>query len=430
MLLSVSILVIPLQERSSPVVLSSSENSTSVFVSNEFMPTNADETLHFVQNTNLLYLTGIDQEETFLILAPNFPDKKMREILFIKETSEEISIWEGNKLTKKEAQEISGIKTVMWNNNFENILNLILAESNEIYLDKNEHIRSSTKIQTPQDRFILDIQKRYSSYKIKRSYPILSDLRMIKDKTEINLIQKACEITEKGFRRILGYVEPDIWEFDIEAEFIHDFIKNRSKGFAYQPIIATGINACSLHYNENKTQCKSGELILMDVAAEYANYKSDMTRTIPVNGKFTNRQLEIYNAVLNVKNEATNILRPGISINDYHKEVGKIMESELIKIKLIDKVDVKNQDPKNPLFKKYFMHGTSHHLGLDTHDYGLLEDPFQENMVFTVEPGIYIPDEGFGIRLEDDVVIQSKGDPINLMEDIPIEPDQIEELMN
>jgi Xaa-Pro aminopeptidase len=405
------------------------QNSTSVFVSNEFMPTNADESLHFVQNTNLLYLTGIDQEETFLILAPNFPDKKMREILFIKETSEEISIWEGNKLTKKEAQEISGIKTVMWNNNFENILNLILAESNEIYLDKNEHIRSSTKIQTPQDRFILDIQKRYSSYKIKRSYPILSDIRMIKDKTEINLIQKACEITEKGFRRILGYVEPDIWEFDIEAEFIHDFIKNRSKGFAYQPIIATGINACSLHYNENKTQCKSGELILMDVAAEYANYKSDMTRTIPVNGKFTNRQLEIYNAVLKVKNEATNILRPGISINDYHKEVGKIMESELIKIKLIDKVDVKNQDPKNPLFKKYFMHGTSHHIGLDVHDVGNFYVDLKPGNVFTVEPGIYIREEKIGVRLEDNILI-GDNDNINLMENIPILPDEIEDIMN
>lgn len=405
------------------------QNSTSVFVSNEFMPTNADETLHFVQNTNLLYLTGIDQEETFLILAPNFPDKKMREILFIKETSEEISIWEGNKLTKKEAQEISGIKTVMWNNNFENILNLILAESNEIYLDKNEHIRSSTKIQTPQDRFILDIQRRYSSYKIKRSYPILSDLRMIKNKTEINLIQKACEITEKGFRRILGYVQPDIWEFDIEAEFIHDFIKNRSKGFAYQPIIATGINACSLHYNENKTQCKSGELILMDVAAEYANYKSDMTRTIPVNGKFTNRQLEIYNAVLNVKNEATNILRPGISINDYHKEVGKIMESELIKIKLIDKVDVKNQDPKNPLFKKYFMHGTSHHIGLDVHDVGNFYVDLKPGNVFTVEPGIYIREEKIGVRLEDNILI-GDNDNINLMENIPILPNEIEDIMN
>ncbi|MEC7858186.1 MAG: aminopeptidase P family protein [Bacteroidota bacterium] len=405
------------------------QNSTSVFVSNEFMPTNADETLHFVQNTNLLYLTGIDQEETFLILAPNFPDKKMREILFIKETSEEISIWEGNKLTKKEAQEISGIETVMWNNNFENILNLILAESNEIYLDRNEHIRSSTKIQTPQDRFILEIKRRYASYKIRRSYPILIDLRMIKNKTEINLIQKACDITEKGFRRILEFVKPDIWEFDIEAEFIHEFIKNRSKGFAYQPIIATGINACSLHYNENKSQCKSGELILMDVAAEYANYKSDMTRTIPVNGKFKKRQLEVYNAVLNVKNEATNILRPGISINDYHKEVGKIMESELIKIKLIDKVDVKNQDPKNPLFKKYFMHGTSHHLGLDVHDVGNFYVDLKPGNVFTIEPGIYIREENIGVRLEDNILLGDKNN-INLMGNIPILPDEIEDIMN
>jgi Xaa-Pro aminopeptidase len=405
------------------------QNSTSVFISNEFMPTNADETLHFVQNTNLLYLTGIDQEETFLILAPNFPDKKMREILFIKETSEEISIWEGNKLTKEEAKEISGVKTVMWNNNFENILKLILAETNEIYLDRNEHIRSSSKIQTPQERFILEIQKKYSSYNIKRSYPILSDLRMIKDKTEINLIKKACDITEKGFRRILTYVKPDIWEFEIEAELIHEFLKNRSKGFAYQPIIATGINACSLHYNENKTQCKSGELILMDVAAEYANYKSDMTRTIPVNGKFTDRQLEVYNAVLNVKNEATNLLRPGISINDYHKEVGKIMESELIKIKLIDKIDVKNQDPKNPLFKKYFMHGTSHHIGLDVHDVGNFYVDLKPGNVFTVEPGIYIREEKIGVRLEDNILI-GNNDNINLMENIPILPDEIENIMN
>ncbi|MBV19884.1 MAG: X-Pro aminopeptidase [Cytophagia bacterium] len=405
------------------------QNSTSVFISNEFMPTNADETLHFVQNTNLLYLTGIDQEETFLILAPNFPDKKMREILFIKETSEEISIWEGNKLTKEEAKEVSGVKTVMWNNNFENILKLILAETNEIYLDRNEHIRSSSKIQTPQERFILEIQKKYSSYNIKRSYPILSDLRMIKDKTEINLIKKACDITEKGFRRILTYVKPDIWEFEIEAELIHEFLKNRSKGFAYQPIIATGINACSLHYNENKTQCKSGELILMDVAAEYANYKSDMTRTIPVNGKFTDRQLEVYNAVLNVKNEATNLLRPGISINDYHKEVGKIMESELIKIKLIDKVDVKNQDPKNPLFKKYFMHGTSHHIGLDVHDVGNFYVDLKPGNVFTVEPGIYIREEKIGVRLEDNILI-GNNDNINLMENIPILPDEIENIMN
>lgn len=405
------------------------KNSVSVFVSNDFMPTNADETLHFVQNTNLLYLTGIDQEDTFLILAPNFPDKKMREILFIKETSEEIAIWEGNKLTKEEARKISGIETIMWNNNFKNVLDLILAESESIYLEKNEHIRSNTKVQTSQDRFIDEINKKYSTYKVKRSYPILSELRMIKNKIEIDLIQKACNITDKGFRRVLNFIQPDIMEYDIEAEFIHEFIKNRSKGFAYQPIIASGINACSLHYNTNNSKCKSGDLILMDVAAEYSNYKSDMTRTVPVNGKFTKRQLEIYNAVLNVKNKATNILRPGISVNEYHKEVGKIMESELIRIKLIDKEDVKKQDPKNPIYKKYFMHGTSHHLGLDVHDVGNFYVNLSPGNVFTVEPGIYIREENLGVRLEDNILI-GENQNHNLMKNIPILPEEIEDIMN
>ncbi len=405
------------------------KNSVSVFVSNDFMPTNADETLHFVQNTNLLYITGIDQEDTFLILAPNFPDKKMREILFIKETSKEIAIWEGNKLTKEEARKISGIETVMWNNNFKNVLDLILAESESIYLEKNEHIRSNTKVQTSQDRFIDEINKKYSTYKVKRSYPILSELRMIKNNIEIDLIQKACNITNKGFRRVLNFIQPDIMEYDIEAEYIHEFIKNRSKGFAYQPIIASGINACSLHYNSNNSLCKSGDLILMDVAAEYSNYKSDMTRTVPINGKFTKRQLEIYNAVLNVKNKATNILRPSISVNEYHKEVGKIMESELIRIKLIDKHDVKKQNPKNPVYKKYFMHGTSHHLGLDVHDVGNFYVNLSPGNVFTVEPGIYIREENLGVRLEDNILV-GEDKNINLMKGIPIFPEEIEEIMN
>ena len=252
---------------------------------------------------------------------------------------------------------------------------------------------------------------------------------MIKNDTEVDLIQKACDITEKGFRRVLNYIKPNIWEYDIEAEFIHEFIKNKSKGFAYQPIIASGINACSLHYNTNNSICKSGDLILMDVAAEYSNYKSDMTRTIPVDGKFTKRQLEIYNAVLNVKNKATNILRPGITINEYHKEVGKIMESELIEIKLLDKHDVKKQNPKNPLFKKYFMHGTSHHLGLDVHDVGNFYVDLCPGNVFTVEPGIYIREEDLGVRLEDNILVGEE-ENYNLMKNIPILPDEIEDIMN
>ncbi len=405
------------------------DKSAAVFVSNDLMPANADEEMPFIQNTNLFYLTGIDQEDTFLILAPDFPDKNLREILFIKETSEEISIWEGNKLTKNEAIKISGIKTVLWNDEFYKILPLIIAESNNLYIEKNEHIRSITEVETAQDRFYDFAKEKFPLQNFKRSYPILSKLRMIKNNIEIKLIQKACDITEKGFRRILNYTKPGVWEYELEAEFIHEFIKNNSKGFAYQPIIASGINACTLHYNENDCECKPGSLILVDAAAEYANYKSDMTRTIPVDGKFTKRQLDVYNAVLNVKNEATNILRPGITINDYHKEVGKIMESELLKIKLLDKTDVKKQDPKNPLFKQYFMHGTSHHLGLDVHDVGNFYVDLKPGNVFTVEPGIYIRRENLGVRLEDNIVIGEKKN-INLMKNIPILPKEIEDLMN
>jgi len=405
------------------------DKSAAVFVSNDLMPTNADEEMPFIQNTNLFYLTGIDQEDTFLILAPDFPDKNLREILFIKETSEEISIWEGNKLTKNEAIKISGIKTVLWNDEFYKILPLIIAESNNLYIEKNEHIRSITEVETAQDRFYGFAKEKFPLQNFERSYPLLSKLRMVKNNIEVKLIQKACDITEKGFRRILNYTKPGVWEYELEAEFIHEFINNNSKGFAYQPIIASGINACTLHYNENDCKCKPGSLILMDVAAEYANYKSDMTRTIPVDGKFTKRQLDVYNAVLNVKNEATNILRPGITVNDYHKEVGKIMESELLKIKLLSKTDVKKQDSKNPLFKQYFMHGTSHHLGLDVHDVGNFYVDLKPGNVFTVEPGIYIRKENLGIRLEDNIVIGKK-ENINLMKNIPILPEEIEDLMN
>jgi Xaa-Pro aminopeptidase len=353
----------------------------------------------------------------------------MREILFIKKTSEEIAIWEGNKLSKKEASEISGIETVLWNDQFEKILALILAESKNIYLDKNEHIRSVTEVETAQDRFISKIESKFPTYEIKRSYPILSENRMIKREEEISQIQTACDITEKGFRRVLRFIKPGVWEYEIEAEYSHEFINNRSRGFAYQPIIASGINSCCLHYNTNNIQCEDGDIILMDVGAEYANYRSDMTRTVPINGKFSDRQLKIYEAVLNVKNEANKILRPGNTIDQYHREVGKIMESELLRIKLIDKTDIKNQDPKNPAYKKYFMHGTSHHLGLDVHDVGNFYVEIKEGNVFTIEPGIYIEEEKIGIRLEDDILI-GRDKNTNLMENIPILPEEIEDIMN
>jgi len=259
---------------------------------------------------------------------------------------------------------------------------------------------------------------------------ILQGLRAVKDPEEIEHIQTACDITESGFRRVLGFVKPGVWEYEIEAEYAHEFLRNRSKGFAYTPIIASGANANVLHYIENNQQCRDGDLLLMDVAAEYGNYSSDMTRTIPVSGRFSKRQRAVYDSVLRVKNEATKLLVPGVYWKAYHVEVGKIMTSELLGLGLLDKADVQKQTDKNPAYKKYFMHGTSHHLGLDTHDYGLLDEPITANMVFTVEPGIYIPDEGFGIRLEDDVVVQASGEPLNLMKTIPIEAEEIEDLMN
>ena len=335
-----------------------------------------------------------------------------------------------DKLNKEQARELSGIETILWLEDFNSIFQQLSTQCETFYFNTNEHYRQNVETETREDRFIKWCKDNYPAHKTAKSNPILQELRAVKTQEEIQQIQIACDITEKGIRRILSFVKPGVWEYEIEAELIHEFIRNRSRGFAYEPIIASGTNANILHYIENNKQCKSGELILMDVAAEYGNYSSDMTRTVPVSGKFSKRQKEIYNAVLIVKNEATKLLTVGNNWKLFHEQVGEIMTKELLDIGLIDKNDIKNQTKENPAYKKYFMHGTSHHLGLDTHDYGLLEDPFQENMVFTVEPGIYVPDEGFGVRLEDDVVIQINGDPINLMEDIPIETGHIEELMN
>lgn len=305
-----------------------------------------------------------------------------------------------------------------------------MTEAETIYFNTNEHYRQSVETETREDRFIKRTKEKFPAHRWAKSNPILQRLRSVKDPIEIALMQQACDITEKGFRRILGFVKPGVWEYEIEAEYLHEFVRNRSKGFAYGAIIASGNNANVLHYVQNNQQCQAGDLLLMDVAAEYANYSSDMTRTIPVSGKFTNRQKDVYNAVLRVKDEATKMLAPGTLWKEYHKEVGKIMTSELLGLGLIDKADVQNENPDWPAYKKYFMHGTSHHLGLDTHDYGILWEPMRANMVFTVEPGIYIPEEKFGIRLEDNVVIQEKGEPFNLMRNIPIEAEAIEELMN
>jgi Xaa-Pro aminopeptidase len=405
-------------------------HSLAVFNSNDIYPISADSTLPFEQHRDIFYLSGVDQEESILVLFPDCPKEKHREILFLKETNAHIAIWEGEKLTKDAAFKTSGIKTVYWLQDMEKIMFELMTQCETVYINTNEHYRANVETETREDRYTKWLKEKYPAHSVAKSAPILQRLRSVKNQIEIDLIQQACNITEKGFRRILNFVKPDVWEYEIEAEFMHEFLRNRSKKFAYTPIIASGNNANVLHYIENNKQCKAGDLILMDVGAEYANYSSDLTRTIPVSGKFTKRQKEVYNAVNRVKNEATKMLLPGTDWAQYHLEVGKLMTSELLNLKLLDKADVKNENPEWPAYKKYFMHGTSHHMGLDTHDYGILTEPMQTNMVFTVEPGIYIPEEGFGIRLEDDVVIQKSGEPFNLMRNIPIEADDIESLMN
>ncbi len=401
-----------------------------VFNSNDIITTSADSTMPFVQHRDILHLSGVDQEESILIIFPDCHTKSHREILFLKETSDLIAIWEGEKLNKEQAYEVSGIRTVYWLDKFESVFKTLMAEADAVYLNKNEHLRANTEGQTREDRFIEWCQKSYPLQTYLRCAPLMHHVRSVKHEIELELMQAACNITKKGMERILKFIKPGVMEYNIEAELMHEFLNNRSKGWAYTPIIASGASACVLHYIENNKACKDGEVILMDFGAEYANYASDLTRCVPVNGKFTARQKAVYNSVLRVKNAATELLVPGVTLTDYHKEVGQLMEKELLDLKLIDSTDIKNQNPEWPAYKKYFMHGTSHYIGLDTHDVGSWIEPIKANMAFTVEPGIYIPEENLGIRLEDDVVVQEKGSPFNLMRDIPIEADLIEELMN
>lgn len=403
--------------------------SLAVFNSNDIMPTSADGTMMFKQQTDMLWLSGVDQEESILVIFPDAKVPEYREILFVKETNEHIAIWEGAKLTKEKAAEVSGIKTVYWTHQIYTVLNPLMSECENVYLNTNEHLRAFVEVETRDARFIKWCQNRYPLHNYMRVAPIMHKLRAIKSKEEIDLIQEACNITEKGFRRLLGFVKPGVWEYEIEAELVHEFIRNRSKGFAYSPIIASGFNACVLHYVDNDKQCKKGDVILLDVAAEYANYASDLTRCLPVSGQFSKRQRAVYNAVLRVMRGAISMLKPGNNINDYHEAVGKLMEEELVKLKLLKMSDIRKQDPKTPLYKKYFMHGTSHYLGLDVHDYGDRYRKFEAGMVFTCEPGIYIRREKLGIRLENDILLTKNGN-VDLMKNIPVEAEEIEELMN
>ncbi len=404
-------------------------NSVVIVHSNDVIPTNADGTMGFKQNNDLFYLTGIDQEESVLVLSPDHPDEKMREVLFIKETSEYIKVWEGYKLTKNEATETSGIKKVFWTHQFDSTLKRVIFEVDNVYLNLNEHDGGDSYFESRERRFVNQFKNQYPLHHIERLAPLMRKLRVIKQSIEVNLIKKAIKITEKGFYRMAKYLKPNIYEFELEAELTHEFLMNRSRGHAFQPIIASGANACVLHYVTNNQVCKSGDLVLMDFGAEYANYNADITRTLPVNGRFTARQKQVYQAVLRVMKAAKEMLVVGNTMENLRKGVGKVIESELIGLGLLKKHEVEKQNEDTPLYRKYFPHGISHHLGLDVHDVGNRYEVFKAGMLFTNEPGIYIPEEGIGIRLENDILI-TENDNIDLMARIPLEIEEIEGVLN
>ena len=404
-------------------------NSLAIFHSNDEFPRNGDQTFPFKQNADFFYLTGIDQEQSVFVFFPDCPNPLYREVLFLRQTDEHIAVWEGHKYTKEEAKQASGITSIYWLQDFDAILHSIINYADNIYVNTNENDRYSYQVPYRDLRMYEQLHKRYPLHQYKRSALILRELRAVKSEIEIELTRNACEITRDGFVRVLGFLKPGVAEFEVEAEFTHEFLRQRATGHAYNPIIASGPNANVLHYIDNNQVCKDGDLLLLDVGAEYANYNADMTRTIPVNGRFTIRQREVYDAVLRVMRAATAMIRAGVVLSEYQEEVGKIMTSELIDLKLLDKHDVEKQDPKMPLYKKYFMHGTSHHLGLDVHDFANRYRQFEVGNILTCEPGIYIPAEGFGIRLENDILITEDGNT-DLMADIPLEAAHIEDIIN
>lgn len=395
---------------------------------NDVLPTNADGSMGFVQNSDLFYLSGIDQEETILMLFPDSPDPKFRELLFVRETNETIALWEGEKLTKEQATQRSGIQRVHWLQDFETLFRQLMCQCDQVFLNSNEHPRATIPTETRETRFTLRCQREYPLHDYRRLAPLMHDLRCIKQPQELKALSEAIRITEEGFRRLLKFVKPGVHEYEVEAELAHEFIRQRSRGFAYTPIIATGKNACVLHYITNHCQCQDGELLLLDVAANYGNYNADLTRTIPVNGRYTARQRQVYDAVLRIFRECRHMLRPGVIIREYQEEVGRLMTSELIGLGLLNRDEVEKQDPERPLYKKYFPHGTSHHLGIDVHDVGHTWKPVQAGMVFTIEPGIYIREENLGVRLENNILVGADRNT-DLMASIPLEADEIEELM-
>ena len=405
-------------------------NSLAILTSNDVMPNNADDVMGFAQNNDLFYLCGIEQDETILVLYPDAFKEENQAILFVKEVSEHTLIWDGDFLTKEKVSTISGIKNVKWIHEFEKNIQLFAFEADKIYLGHNEHIkRVTSEMNTRQDRMIQWCKQKYPLHQYDRVAKITRELRPIKSDEEIDLIRKAVSISVKGFKSLLAAVQPAVKEYELEAELAYQYIKNGGNRHAFKPIIASGKNACALHYNTNDSVCKDGEMILIDFGVCYANYNSDTTRCVPVNGKFSARQKEVYESVLHCLKEGSKFLRPGILSKDYELQMAKLIEAELIKLRLISPEDIANQDPQNPAYKKYFMHGTAHHLGLDVHDVGLYSRPFEKGMVLTCEPGIYIREEGIGCRLENDYLLTEEGN-INLSEEMPIEIKDIEHLLN
>lgn len=403
-------------------------NSLAVANSNDLLPANADGTLPLKQNSDLFYLTGVNQEESILLLFPMAPDPEFQEILFVRQPNEHLATWEGRKLDKAEARAVSGVKRVEWLSEFPQIFHRLMCECEHVYLNSNEHKRAVVEVETRDARFVKDCRERYPLHNYQRLARLTHALRVVKSPLEVELIRKACEITKAGFKRVLGFVRPGVTETEVEAELAHEYIR-RGGSFAYTPIIATGANACVLHYVENRAACRKGELLLLDVASTYSNYNSDLTRTAPVSGRFSRRQKAVYNAVLHVMRESIRALRPGLAVRDWQKQADQLIEEQLLKLGLLKPSDIRKKGDGPPAFKKYFMHGLGHPIGLDVHDVGFTSEPMQAGWVMTVEPGIYIREEGLGVRLENDVLVTADG-PVDLMADIPVEVEEIEDLMN
>ncbi len=406
------------------------EKALVIVNANDIPPTNADGTVIPVANSDLFYLAGVMQEESILVICPDAHEEKHREMLFVRETNEHVVVWEGHKLTKEQAREVSGIPQIHWLQEFPVLMRRLMCESDHVFLNSNEHPRADIVVETRESRFVRDTMRAWPLHSYHRLARLMHELRPVKSNEEVALLKEACGITRDGFLRVLKLVKPGVSECDVEAEFAHEFIRRRGR-FAYNPIIASGNNSNVLHYNDNDQDCKKGDLLLLDVGAAYANYNADMTRTIPVSGKFTKRQKDVYNAVLRVMRAGIEGLKPGKLPRDWQKEAEACMQEELVKLGLLTAKDIKaaeKKDPEKPALKKYFMHGLGHPLGLDVHDVSAIGTPFAAGWVMTVEPGIYLPDEGFGIRLENDVLITSDG-YVDLMEDIPVEAAEIESLM-